>query len=99
MPALRGRRPESDVAPFLPFDSFFYFRYLCFTTFRQSPQNVNRKVALAVETMQRRSVLKGAALLAAISPAAGFAQGFGNQEFSSPIVSRDRLEQGPVDIV
>jgi hypothetical protein len=48
--------------------------------------------------MQRRSVLKGAALLAAIGPAAGFAQGFGNQEFSSPIIPRDRLEQGPFDI-
>src|SRR6266540_755099 len=98
MQTLRGRRIESDAAPFLPFDSFFYFRYLCFTTFRQSLQNVNGKVGNRGRTMQRRSVLKGAALLAAIGPAAGFAQGFGNQEFSSPIVSRDRLEQGPFDI-
>src|SRR5206468_5887180 len=43
-------------------------------------------------------VLKGAALLAALGPAAGFAQAFGNQESSSPIPSRDRLEQGPFDI-
>src|SRR5229473_6276433 len=48
--------------------------------------------------MQRRIVLKGAALLAALSPAAGFAQGFGNQESSSPIPPRHRLEQGPFDI-
>jgi hypothetical protein len=82
----------------LPFDSFFYFRYLCFTTFRQSPKNVNGKVEIAVQNMQRRSVLKGAALLAALGPAAGFSQGFGNQDFSSPILLRDRLEQGPFDI-
>jgi len=50
------------------------------------------------KNMQRRSVLKGAALLAALGPAAGFAQGFGNQESSSPILPRDRLEQGPFDI-
>jgi hypothetical protein len=48
--------------------------------------------------MQRRSVLKGAALLAALGPVAGLAEGFGNQEFTSPIVPRDRLEQGPFDI-
>src|SRR5206468_1453860 len=48
--------------------------------------------------MRRRGVLKGAALLAALGPAAGFAQAFGNQESSSPIPPRDRLEQGPFDI-
>src|ERR1700686_1697234 len=48
--------------------------------------------------MQRRSMLKGAVLLAALGPAAGFAQGFGNQEFSPPIFPRNRLEQGPFDI-
>ena len=48
--------------------------------------------------MQRRSLLKGAAALAALSPAAGLTQGFGNQQFSSPIPSRDRLDQGPFDI-
>ena len=48
--------------------------------------------------MRRRGVLKGAALLAALGPAAGFAQAFGNQESSSPILPRDRLEQGPFDI-
>src|SRR5438876_4880804 len=47
--------------------------------------------------MRRRGVLKGAALLAALGPA-GFAQAFGNQESSSPIPPRDRLEQGPFDI-
>src|SRR5438874_3188382 len=92
------RRTESDVAQFLPFDSFFYFRYLCFTTFRQSLQNVNGKVVAAVQNMQRRGVLKGAALLATLGPAAGFAQAFGNQESGSPILPRDRLEQGPFDI-
>src|SRR5437016_12427846 len=48
--------------------------------------------------MRRRGVLKGAALLAALGPAAGFAQAFGNQESSSPIPPRDRLEQGPFDV-
>src|SRR5437870_2772307 len=48
--------------------------------------------------MRRRGVLKGAALLAALAPAAGFAQAFGDQESSSPIPPRDRLEQGPFDI-
>src|SRR5438874_10924142 len=98
MPSLRGRGLRSGIAPFLPFDSFVYFRYLCFTTFRQSPQIVNGKVAIAVKNMRRRGVLKGAALLAAFGPAAGFAQAFGNQESSSPIPPRDRLEQGPFDV-
>jgi hypothetical protein len=48
--------------------------------------------------MHRRSLLKGAAALAALAPAAGLAQAFGNQKFSSPIPLRDRLEQGPFDI-
>jgi hypothetical protein len=48
--------------------------------------------------MHRRSLLKGAAALAALAPAAGLAQSFGNQKFNSPIPSRDRLEQGPFDI-
>src|SRR5438552_9598634 len=98
MQAPRGRRAESDVAPFFPFDSFVYFRYLCFTTFRQSPQIVNGKVPAAVINMRRRGVLKGAALLAALGPAVGFAQAYGNQESSSPIPPRDRLEQAPFDI-
>jgi hypothetical protein len=51
----------------LPFDSFFYFRYLCFTTFRQSSRKVNGKVEIVVPDMQRRSVLNGAALLAALA--------------------------------
>ena len=37
-------------------------------------------------------------MLAAFGPAASFAQGFGNQHLSSPIPSRDRLEQGPFDV-
>ena len=48
--------------------------------------------------MQRRELLRGVAAPAAFDPAAGFPQGFGNQYFSSPIPSRDRLEQGPFDI-
>jgi hypothetical protein len=48
--------------------------------------------------MRRRSMLRGAALLAALGPATGFPQGFGNQEFNSPFSPRDRLEQGPFDI-
>jgi hypothetical protein len=48
--------------------------------------------------MRRRSMLKGAALLAALGPATGFAQAFGNQEFNSPFSLRERLEQGPFDI-
>jgi len=43
--------------------------------------------------MQRRSVLKGAALLGGARTAPGFAQGFGNQGFSPPIFPRDRLER------
>src|SRR5437879_8057354 len=48
--------------------------------------------------MRRRGVLKGAALLAALGPAAGFAQAFGNQESNSPLPPPDRLKQGPFDI-
>jgi len=48
--------------------------------------------------MHRRDLLKGVAALAAFGPAAGLPQGFGNQNFSSPIPLRDRLEQGPFDI-
>ncbi|HZP17958.1 MAG TPA: hypothetical protein VFB00_08340 [Terriglobales bacterium] len=46
--------------------------------------------------MDRRSLLKAA--LAAAGTKSALAQGFGNQKFSSPIFSRDRLEQGPFDI-
>ena len=42
--------------------------------------------------------MKGAAALAAMPASAALAQAFGNQEFSSPIPQRDRLEQGPFDI-
>jgi hypothetical protein len=52
----------------------------------------------AITKMHRRSWLKGAAALAVLAPAAGLAQGFGNQKFSSAIPARDRLEQGPFDI-
>jgi len=48
--------------------------------------------------MRRRSLLKGAAAVAALAPATALAQAFGNQKFSSPIPTRDRLEQGPFDI-
>lgn len=48
--------------------------------------------------MHRRNLLKSAAAFAAFAPAAGLAQGFGNQKFDSPIPARDRLEQGPFDI-
>jgi len=48
--------------------------------------------------MQRRTLLKGAALAAAFSPAIGFAEGAGNQEINAPFPSRSRLEQGPFDI-
>jgi hypothetical protein len=47
--------------------------------------------------MQRRSLLKGAAALAALVPAGTFAQAFGSQQFSSTIPQRERLEQGPFD--
>ena len=48
--------------------------------------------------MRRRNLLKGAAAVAALAPAAALAQAFGNQKFSSSIPARDRLEQGPFDI-
>src|SRR5437868_4975956 len=47
--------------------------------------------------MDRRNLLKGAALIAALGPVAGHAQ-FGNQTFTSSIFQNDRLEQGPFDI-
>jgi len=47
--------------------------------------------------MERRSLLKGSALLAALGPVLGHAQ-FGNQTFNSSIFQRQRLEQGPFDI-
>jgi hypothetical protein len=47
--------------------------------------------------MERRSLLKGSALLAALGPVLGHAQ-FGNQTFNSSILQRERLEQGPFDI-
>src|SRR5512133_817484 len=48
--------------------------------------------------MRRRNLLKGAAALAALAPAAVLGQAFGTQNFSSPIPPRDRLEQGPFEI-
>jgi hypothetical protein len=48
--------------------------------------------------MQRRGLLKGAALLAALGPAAAIGKEFGNQDFSPPIPPRNRLQQGPFDI-
>ena len=48
--------------------------------------------------MRRRTWLKGAAAVATLAPAAALVQALGNQKFSSPIPSRDRLEQGPFDI-
>jgi hypothetical protein len=48
--------------------------------------------------MQRRSLLKGAALLAALGPAAGLSEQAGTQDFGWPAVPRNRLEQGPFDI-
>jgi hypothetical protein len=97
------RLPEGPTEPAdgrrFPFDSFFYFLYLCFTTFRQSRKIVNGKVGSFPKNMRRRSLLKGAAAaLAALRPAAGLAQGFGNQQFNSVFPTRDRLEQGPFDI-
>jgi len=47
--------------------------------------------------MERRSLLKGSALIAALAPVLGHAQ-FGNQTFTSSIFQRERLEQGPFDI-
>src|SRR5438874_7839604 len=73
-----------------------------FDIFASSLSGKVRKLSTAKcqlrSNMRRRGVLKGAALLAALGPAAGFAQAFGNQESSSPIPPRDRLEQGPFDI-
>lgn len=48
--------------------------------------------------MQRRSLLKGAAVAAALMPAGVFGEGFGNESFNAPFPPRDRLEQGPFDI-
>lgn len=47
--------------------------------------------------MERRSLLKGSALIAALGPVLGRAQ-FGNHTFHSSIFQRQRLEQGPFDI-
>jgi len=48
--------------------------------------------------MQRRGLLKGAAVLAALGPACAFSSEVGSQDFSAPVTPRDRLEQGPFDI-
>jgi len=48
--------------------------------------------------MHRRTLLKGAALAAALQSASAFGEGFGNQAFNAPFPPRDRLEQGPFDI-
>src|SRR4051795_13441582 len=47
--------------------------------------------------MERRSLLKGSALIAALGPVLGHAQ-FGSQTFTPSIFQRERLEQGPFDI-
>src|SRR5690349_9835399 len=47
--------------------------------------------------MERRSLLKGSALIAALGPVLGHAQ-FGSQTFNSSVFQRERLEQGPFDI-
>src|ERR1044071_3749439 len=48
--------------------------------------------------MHRRTLLKGAALAAALQSASAFGEGFGDQAFNAPFSPRDRLEQGPFDI-
>src|SRR3954471_8214108 len=47
--------------------------------------------------MERRSLLKGSALIAALGPVLGHAQ-FGSQTFTPSIFQRERLEQGPFDV-
>src|SRR2546423_14900057 len=47
--------------------------------------------------MERRTLLKGSALIAALGPVLGDAQ-FGSQTFTPSIFQRERLEQGPFDI-
>lgn len=47
--------------------------------------------------MERRSFLKGSALIAALGPVLGHAQ-FGSQTFTPSIFQRERLAQGPFDI-
>ena len=47
--------------------------------------------------MERRTLLKGSALIAALGPVIGHAQ-FGSQTFTPSIFQRERLEQGPFDI-
>src|SRR3954471_2374831 len=47
--------------------------------------------------MERRTLLKGSALIAALGPVLGHAQ-FGSQTFTPSIFQRERLEQGPFDI-
>ena len=48
--------------------------------------------------MQRRTLLKRAALLAALTPASSPRQWFDAQEFRPPPSTGDRLDQGPFDI-
>ena len=48
--------------------------------------------------MQRRTLLKRAALMAALTPASSPRQWFDTQEFHPPPSTGDRLDQGPFDI-
>jgi hypothetical protein len=49
-----------------------------------------------MEGMQRRALLKSAALLAAMAPTRSAGQLFDKQEFRSPPSTGDRLDQGPL---
>src|SRR5205809_8082058 len=47
--------------------------------------------------MQRRGLLKGVAVLAALGPSSGISKEVGSQDFGWPVTPLDRLEQGPFD--